>query len=645
VICVRVLIFHGYLLRGTGSNVYNAELARSLVALGHEVHLFCQEQHAAQFDFVDAVGRWHDGRLSIYTVREPVRCTAYLPDIGELLPVYVADHYEDFDARTYPELTDHEIERYIAANVSAVREVAAAVRPDVVLANHLVMGPVILARAVAGEIPFSVKIHGSALEYTVRPNLARFGRYAEEGLRSARTVLVGSRHTARSLWDVAAMPDLPSRTCLLPPGVDTNRFVPRSPAQARRRLWRLTDQLEESPPMWGGEASGAAALRAADPVHECIVTYVGKLIVSKGVDLLIAAWPLVFADAPTARLMIAGFGNFRHALVELVGALGDGDVAAAREIASRGRELEGGPSGELRYLASFLDGLGPAERARYINAAAPAMQRVHFVGRLDHADVSELMSASDAVVVPSTFPEAFGMVLAEAACCGAVPLSAAHSGLAEVNAEIAPAVDENVRSLLSFELGPAVVRQIAGDLARCLALAADKPDDWQQVRACLARVARARFGWEQVASGITAAAEGRLASLSPAAVSLAARGRPPLSRPHPPGGPAACRTRSASPARSTPARSRARGTVPASASKIPSSRWAGRRAFFPTPEKPRSTASRAEAPSRDGRPGRGLGRGRSKAAADTPTVARLCSNSRSRAARIASWSSPADARA
>lgn len=179
---MRILIFHGYLLRGTGSNIYNAELARSLVDLGHEVHLFCQEQRAAEYDFVDAVGRWQDGKLEVERLREPVRCTVYLPDIGRTLPLYVADHYAGFDARPYPLLTDAEIERYISANVGAVRDVVAAVRPDVALANHVVMGPVILARALGGTIPYAVKIHGSALEYTVRPHAGRFVRYAREGL-------------------------------------------------------------------------------------------------------------------------------------------------------------------------------------------------------------------------------------------------------------------------------------------------------------------------------------------------------------------------------------------------------------------------------------------------------------------------------
>ena len=44
---VRILIFHGYLLRGTGSNVYNANLAAALVRLGHEVHLLCQDRRRA----------------------------------------------------------------------------------------------------------------------------------------------------------------------------------------------------------------------------------------------------------------------------------------------------------------------------------------------------------------------------------------------------------------------------------------------------------------------------------------------------------------------------------------------------------------------------------------------------------------------
>ena len=82
------------------------------------------------------------------------------------------------------------------------------------------------------------------------------------------------------------------------------------------------------------------------------------------------------------------------------------------------------------------------------------MERVVFTGRLEHEDLPDLLCACQAQVVPSTFPEAFGMVAAEAAACGALPIAAAHSGLAEVAHTFAPEVDESIRRLLTFELGP-----------------------------------------------------------------------------------------------------------------------------------------------------------------------------------------------
>jgi hypothetical protein len=132
---VRILVFHGYLLSGTGSNVYNANVARALVRAGHEVHLFSQDRHPERLDFVDAIGEWRAGRLEVRTLREPVRCTAYRPDIGSLLPVYLPDRYEGIDARPFPELSRPELDRYLGANGAAVRDVTRRVALDGALAN------------------------------------------------------------------------------------------------------------------------------------------------------------------------------------------------------------------------------------------------------------------------------------------------------------------------------------------------------------------------------------------------------------------------------------------------------------------------------------------------------------------------------
>src|SRR5215213_7181321 len=78
---MRILIFHGYLLHGTGSNVYNARLAEALVRAGHEVHLLCQDRDPLPLRWVDAAGDWDGGSLAVDERRSPARATVYRPDI------------------------------------------------------------------------------------------------------------------------------------------------------------------------------------------------------------------------------------------------------------------------------------------------------------------------------------------------------------------------------------------------------------------------------------------------------------------------------------------------------------------------------------------------------------------------------------
>ncbi|MGV1048700.1 MAG: glycosyltransferase family 4 protein [Solirubrobacterales bacterium] len=445
---MKVLLFHGYMLRGTGSNIYNANLARALARLGHEVHLLCQDRGVK----VEGV-------------------QIHNPDIHGLLPVYVKDPYEGFEVKAFPELTEAELDRYVEANVEAVREVAAAAGGiDAALANHLVMGPAILARAAVS--PFAAKIHGSALEYTVKPHPDRFLPYAYEGMAAAAGVLVGSAHTGESLW--AALPELPeleAKTRLGPPGVDVGEFRPR------------------------GE-------------REPLVTFLGKLIVSKGVDLLLAAWPLVHAAHPDVRLEIAGFGEYEDGLRRLLAALERGDLDDAREVARLGRALEGGEQRPLAILAAFLQAPPPGY-AELVGAAAGS---VEFVGRLEHDQVAELFPRAEASVMPSTFPEAFGMVAVEAAACGALPVSAGHSGMLEVSRQLVTALPPEVAEMTSFAVEPGAVEAIAARLDGWLSL--PEPERAAARRALVETVGRL-WSWEGVARGVLAASAGALAELPP----------------------------------------------------------------------------------------------------------------------------------
>lgn len=438
---MRVLLFHGYMLRGTGSNIYNVNLARALAKLGHEVHLLCQDRE---------------------TKIEGVEI--HNPDIGGLLPVYVKDPYEGFEVKAFPELSEAELDRYIEANVAAVRAVAErAGGIDLALANHLVMGPAILARA--DVAPFAAKIHGSALEYTVKPH-PRFLPYAREGMEAAEGVLVGSRHTAESLW--AALPelgDLEEKTRLGPPGVDTEEFSPGTQREPR-------------------------------------VVFVGKLIVSKGVDLLLAAWPLVRAEHPDVKLEIAGFGEYEEGLRRLLSALERGDIDDARKVALAGWSIEGGEEKPLPILSAFL----ADPPTGYVEAARAAAGSARFIGRLEHDEVAELLPNAEALVMPSTFPEAFGMVAAEAAACGVLPVSAGHSGMLEVSRQLMDALPGDVGRLTSFPVEVGAVEAIAERLNGWLALSGQER---VKAREALVETARRLWSWEGVARGVLAAAAGQ----------------------------------------------------------------------------------------------------------------------------------------
>jgi glycosyltransferase involved in cell wall biosynthesis len=277
-------------------------------------------------------------------------------------------------------------------------------------------------------------------------------------------------------------PSLPSRTRLGPPGVDVHRFRPREREQAEAAVHELSRQLHaraeavQSTAASAGSEPASAFARderaVADALERVLadrrshrssiggegelVAFVGKLIDAKGVDLLLGAWPLVLESRPHARLLVIGFGS---------------------------------------------------ERERYEAAAAPLGDSVIFTGRLEHDELPEVLSLCEALVVPSTFPEAFGMVAIEGAASGALPISAAHSGLAEVSQELARALPAQARALLSFPIDADAVPAIA---ERVLGWLEADPQLRSSTREALVSTVRESWSWEGVARGVIAAAQGEL---------------------------------------------------------------------------------------------------------------------------------------
>ncbi len=118
--------------------------------------------------------------------------------------------------------------------------------------------------------------------------------------------------------------------------------------------------------------------------------------------------------------------------------------------------------------------------------------RVLFTGPLEHRHLVHLLALADACVVPSIFPEAFGMVAAEAAAAGCPPLVARHSGLAEVAEGLEEEYPPALRHSTSFASGDAA--DLRTKLAELLALS---DDERAEIREAARRAAVERWSWSE----------------------------------------------------------------------------------------------------------------------------------------------------
>ncbi len=408
---MRILLWHGYLLGGTGSNVYTRQLAREWSRAGHDVTVLSQDPDPSRHDLGGA-----------HAVR---------PDAGRLLPVFVLDRYEGHDVRLLPDCARPELDRWVEANAASIRDQGPA---DLVFANHVLLGGPVGA---ASGSRYAVKAHGSELEYAMRgrPDLGAWGR---ETLAGAAATFVGSAHIRAVLGEVCGHVD---RVHEVPPGVDLDLWAPTPRGEALAGLLEEAGRDEPNP----GNADerrpddgNATRLGAFLADGRLTVVYFGKLIPQKGVDVLLRA--LAGLDA---RAVIVGFGPERSALETLARDLG-------------------------------VEAL--------------------FTGPLDHRHLRHLLALADACVVPSVFPEAFGMVAAEAAAVGCPPIVARHSGLAEIAEVLESALPPTLARLVSTPTGD--VAALHERLDTLLALPAA---DRAALRVAVRAVVETRWGWAGVA--------------------------------------------------------------------------------------------------------------------------------------------------
>ena len=536
-----ICILHGYLLEGSGSNLWTRAIVESLCRQGETVHLMAQENHPERYPFV-AESRAYapDGTCETVFRRDsplPGCCTLHKPALGEVLPVYVWDSYEEFARPTaMVELSDAEIEEYLQRNVRALLRIVRENGITAIHANHAVLMSVVAMRVSAATgVPFAVMPHGSALEYAVKRD-ERFRRLATEAFTAAGRVFVHGEEMRSRVCD--ALPDVPgleARFSDLHLGVDTSQFEPveragrrgsiarleaalaglprgRTPAQTEALRSRLRGDMEAEELLaafapareFDGKTPDAeleAKLGAVDWDSDATLLYVGRLISAKGVQGIVAALPLLLARRPDLRLLVVGHGPLREPLEAMLWALEHGERALVERIVAEGRTLEGTPQGdtggaELTMAARFLEQLRErGELDAYYAAAREHVRpdRVVFTGYLTHRELRYLFPCCDAAVFPSVVREAGPLVFLEALASGVFPLGTYFGGMrASIDsvAEVLPPGGADAMKL------SAAAERTVEDIVRNVPPALELGE---RHREALFRLARERYDWAGVA--------------------------------------------------------------------------------------------------------------------------------------------------
>ncbi len=444
---MHLVILHGYILQGTGSNIYVANIAKAWKKLKHQVTVVCQDLEAEKLPFVDEYIP-PDSEIPD-TPPAPGTIRVITPNINNILPVYVMDEYKGFTVKTVFSMTEREIEDHIALTAGALHKIIAQ-GIDKVFANHAIFSPIIAKRGLTGtDIQYDIKIHGSAIEYALvlYPHLVK---YAVEGISSSTNIFAGTQYVKDRVLEVFKKEKnelaLPRRIKIVPPGMDpelfklstdfkvsNNRFrqkvnyeivqdgngrkrypieIPAaiSPEMLHKNLIQLGKTYNQRTP-------DADLLEKWPQLQkdEPIILYFGKFLETKGIGELFALIPEILSRIPKVRFIFVGFGMYREHMEGMLQSFSTGNMNSALKISKAG---------------NFIKKVNVEDKFRILTAEE--LSRITITGFCNHEILSELLPMASLCIVPSRLAEAFGMVAVEAMASGVLPICNNHSGLRDI---------------------------------------------------------------------------------------------------------------------------------------------------------------------------------------------------------------------
>ncbi len=514
---MRVAIFHGFELTGSGSNEYTRYLSRALARQGHDVHVLCREPDPAAIPHVARAFAWDaSGKNRRLFSRDAGDEGVTLHQLanGAVRPVYVTDKQRAGNVKAFESLTDDELSAYHAESVRLVDLVLREHPVELVHANHLVWQPCVLAET---SHPFIVFPHGSAIEYTIRRD-DRYRGHAAIALSASRGIISGNQEVLDRILDL--YPDerdaLQAKGTIVGVGVDTSLFRPvirserretvsrvqgalggKTVAQSRELVERLErGELDAVTRYCGAYDQAVSDEQVKEKIARIpwdegrVLLFVGALTAGKGIQTLLCALPAILREHSDTHLVIVGSGAYREVLEALVHANAAGRQGLFDYLVAHGFDLD------RSELTGSWEGLSGA-----VPTYPGFEEHVHFLGRLPHALLQFVAPCADLAIFPSVLPEAYPLVLMESLAAGVLPLVSDFSGFADGLNQLEGFLGRELTDRLRLPFDPD--DRVEGLVDRVCGLLRDFPDEETQGR--LRTVAVEHFDWDIRAREMAAA--------------------------------------------------------------------------------------------------------------------------------------------
>lgn len=332
---MKILLINHFPLEGSGSGIYTKNIALSLVKKGHEVCIIMPENRK--------INNLENIKLHPVYFKNKEEIDNQLPFN---FPCFTTHPYSN---NTFYDLTDTELEQYKQAFAKVIKEEVELFNPDIIHSNHLW---ILSNLATNFNIPLVVTMHGTDLIGCNKTN--KFDKEILNLISKTQKIITVSKNNYELLNK--QFDDIVKKTVLIPNGFNNSIFYKYN--YDKRKVFEKLNINKN---------------------YRHVVTYVGKLVEVKGVDILLKA---------------ASIYQSENILTLIVG---------------EGILLE-----KLKEMAKQLK-----------------IKNVVFLGNKSQDMLREIYNISNVVVVPSR-SEAFGLVVIESLACGTPVIGSNVGGIPDI---------------------------------------------------------------------------------------------------------------------------------------------------------------------------------------------------------------------